>query len=118
MGCVPCIIRAGTGACPYNDNYSMYVGWHDYEFVGFDSRIILWNFIPHGLHHSPRIIQYHFPIRDMTEQTFPILSTNGDKVCSWHRVIVFPKPYLFATTLRCGFDLIIFHHQAGTPKDK
>jgi len=44
-------IRAGTGACPYDDNDAVDVIGHNNEFINLDTYIMTWNFVPHCLNH-------------------------------------------------------------------
>ena len=72
--------RATTGGCPYNDNDAVNMIRHNNEFIYIYSRVMEWDFIPHGLIHVARIVQYHFPVHNVPEQTFPVLRTNGDEI--------------------------------------
>jgi len=84
--------RARTGACPYrmrgtcgdrfagqNDDAVDVVG-HDHKRVHVHAGIMVGHFIPHRLHHAPRIVHVHAPIDDRAEQAFAVLRANRDEI--------------------------------------
>ena len=61
---------------------------HDDKCINVNTWIMCRDFIPDGLNHSPRIIQAHFPIRDIAKQAFPILGANGHEIRTCLGIII------------------------------
>ncbi|MGB4292114.1 MAG: hypothetical protein WBJ37_04425 [Bacteroidales bacterium] len=53
---------------------------HDNKSIGSNTRVMPSHLIPDGVNHSPRIVQHHFPIHNIPEQTFTVMGANGNKI--------------------------------------
>ena len=84
------IQRAATGGRPYGADDSVDVVGHDHKSIGFDAGIFVWYFIPYRLHHFSGIIENHFSVNDITEQTYSVLHTDGHEIGPGLRII---KPF-------------------------
>lgn len=88
MGAV-CIVwyRADTQVGPYNrirnDDNTVKMVRHDYEFIGFDGRKFLVQFKPPMSNHSSGIVQLRSAVRHVAEQTGPVLCADGHKIRGW-----------------------------------
>ena len=66
----------------------MYVVWHDNEFIQFDVGEMCGDVTPMFFRCQARIVQNHFAVRNIAEQTRAILEANGHEICTFLCVIV------------------------------
>ena len=61
---------------------------HDDEFIQFDVGEMCGDVMPMFFRYEARIIQDHFPVRNIAEQARAIIEANGHEICAFSRVIV------------------------------
>ena len=61
---------------------------HDDHFVTNDVWKFFVRFVIPFFHHSTGVVQYHFVVFDVTEQTFAVLGANGDEIQTFRGIIV------------------------------
>ena len=106
---------AGTGACPYivrpvativyQHNDPVNVIRRNHERIAFNTGIMFRQFVPRRLNNAATIVQPHFPVNDLTEQTCAILRYDDHEIRAGPRVIVPAQPDRTAV----AFVRVIFH---------
>jgi hypothetical protein len=58
----------------------MHMIGHHHKLINIHTRIALWQFIPHLLHHPSGLGQPHLPVHDLPQQAFPILRAHRHEI--------------------------------------
>lgn len=70
------------------DIYPVKMIRHNHELVYLAAAIKRGKFVPKGLNHTSDIIQLHFTIDDISEQTLAILHANRDEIGARPAVVI------------------------------
>jgi hypothetical protein len=88
----------------YHDD-SMHMVRHDNAFIQFHMGKMGGNIVPTLFDNTSCIIQPHFSIDNISEQTFPVLRTAGHKIRAYMGIIVSLETYR-TTSVSVG---VVFH---------
>ena len=92
--------RADTQVCPYGiygvrtgvlDDCVEMVG-HDDVFVAFDIGKFVFQFTMPFFYHLSWVVQNHFPVNDVAEQTFSVFGANGHEIRPGPGIIISRQP--------------------------
>jgi hypothetical protein len=84
----PYIVRSNAAAIIHQRNDAVNVVWHNHERIAFNTRVMIWQFVPLRLNDATELICAHFTIDNLTEQTRTILCHSRNEIRPALRVIV------------------------------
>jgi len=61
---------------------------HDLKHIDIHTGIKYRQFVPYPLNHMPGVVQYHFPVGDITEKALPVLGAEGHKISPRGLIII------------------------------
>ena len=75
------------------DDETVYMVWHDDKRVQSDVRIMVRQIVPTFVDDPPCVIKRHLPVQDVAKQALPVVSADGDEICSRLAVVVAAQTY-------------------------
>ena len=83
---------ADTQVCPYGDDNKMHMVGHTNKCITLNIWKFIFQFNRPSFYHFPCLIQSHFTIKRLTEQTSTILGADRNEIRPSLRIIVPPQP--------------------------
>ena len=83
---------ADTQVCPYGDDNKMHMVGHTNKCITLNTWKFIFQFNRPSFYHFPCLIQSHFTIKRLTEQTSTILGADRNEIRPSLRIIVPPQP--------------------------
>ena len=91
-----------------NNHDSMYVIRHGYKLAQFNFPPYLGGFNPFIADKMPIFIHPHFILCDFSEQAFPVVGANGDKICAGPGIVISSQT---DGTAMVAAGIIAIHHE-------